>query len=731
MDNQQQIYGYNDVNNAAMPPTEPIIQRPSNDVVPTYNLPNNAINSNYQQSMNIPETPQMQSTQPNQANQSPQSNQPNQFAQVSQPNQFAQVSQPNQSPQPNQSNPLTQPNQPNQFTQPIYNSQAPSPNNQDTAKEEATPVMKISDDYYETTKNDTFIARIIGKRGMTYFRELTNFGILSLRKEIYADRNGNKIRYINLLLLNNEGERKEVRLPYEGWTSHLMKLIEKEAPGFIIFSDKFRNAAAMFKRICEELQKKLLNEGKIITQFIYLDWGWSERLSNGSRIFYDGSMNNCLSEKCLLPTSPDANQHQKILDDAYHTMLALAPPEIILPIVNYILSSQMDVIFRDANNSFAIRNTLFLVGGSGSGKSDGSTALCSVCAVEDDRVISVRSTQAATEEMVEDKGYDDCIVIDDFNMEGSTKDVVDRMNLIKSIIRSKSDLRMRKTKDMSKSKRLENLNKIENNEQPKERHIMRGGIICNGEIQLVSEIVSGTLRYLIIPVNQPFNKQALTTLQITMIWKYFISEWIRFLQANYLQILNYILNEFPKRRELYQIAEPRLKDALIQHMITYETFIWFLLKNNVITEDDKNKLHYDFYCIITNIVNQQSLLAHKQAPHLMYLQEVWNLMGDKIKIAANIDYYTENISFFTGYRQDGIIYLKRDPAYKAVIAAFTARREKFPATISEVSKALKEYGFSITDPGSFLKKTSSLIEGRPRMLALKEDECEKAIDANK
>lgn len=199
MNNQQQIYGYNNVNNAAMPPTEPIIQRPSN----------------YQQSMNISETPQMQFTQPNQANQFAQSNQPNQPTQSNQANQSPQPNQSNQFAQSSQPNQPAQSNQTNQFTQPIYNSQAPSPNNQDTAKEEAKPVIKISDDYYETTKNDTFIARIIGKRGMTYFRELTNFGILSLRKEIYADRNGNKIRYINLLLLNNEGERKEVRLPYK------------------------------------------------------------------------------------------------------------------------------------------------------------------------------------------------------------------------------------------------------------------------------------------------------------------------------------------------------------------------------------------------------------------------------------------------------------------------------------------------------------------------------------
>lgn len=685
MDNQQPIYNYNNVSNTeAMPTAETVIQRPSS--VPTYNQSNNAINSNYQQSMNIPEAPQIQSTQPN------------------------------------------------QFTQPNYNSQVQSPNNQDNAEKTDIPeitLIKISDDYYETDKHDMFVARISGKRGRTYFREMTNFGILSLRKEIYADRDGNKIRYMNVLLLNDESQKKEIKLSYEGWTSHLMKLIEREAPGFIIFSDRFRNAAAMFKRICEELQKKLLATDRIITQFIYLDWGWGEKLKDGSRIFYDGSMNNCLSEKCLLPTNPDTNQHQKNLTDAYTTMLALAPSETILPIVNYILSSQMDVIYRDANNSFAIRSTLFLVGGSGSGKSDGSAALCNVCAPEDDRLISVRSTQAATEEMVEEKGYDDCIVIDDFNMEGSAKDVVDRMNLIKSIIRSKSDLRMRKKKDMSKSKRLENLKKIENDEQPKERHMMRGGIICNGELALISEIVSGTLRYLIIPVNQPFNKQALTTLQMTQIWKYFISEWIRFLQSHYLPILNYIMVEFPKRRVEYQIAEPRLKDALIQHMITYEMFTWFLLTNNVISEADRNKLCCDFYVIIAKIINQQSLLAHKQAPHLMYLQEIWNLMGDKIKIAANIDYYNENISYFTGYRQEGIIYLKRDVAYKAVIAAFIARRERFPATIDEISKALKQYGLSITDPNSLLKRASSLIEGRPRMLALKEDECLKAIDANK
>ena len=105
MDNQQPIYNYNNVSNTeAMSTAETVIQRPSS--VPTYNQPNNAINSNYQQSMNIPEAPQIQSTQPN------------------------------------------------QFTQPNYNSQVQSPNNQDNAEKTDIPeitLIKISDDYYELT----------------------------------------------------------------------------------------------------------------------------------------------------------------------------------------------------------------------------------------------------------------------------------------------------------------------------------------------------------------------------------------------------------------------------------------------------------------------------------------------------------------------------------------------------------------------------------------------------
>ena len=286
-------------------------------------------------------------------------------------------------------------------SQDASNYQAQNMNNQNpTEDEEELVLSKISEDYCESANHDKLFALVKGKRGSRYFKMYANFSIVSLRKEIYVDRNSDKMKYMKILLLSSEGYKKEIKIPYEGWTSHLMKVIEREAPGFIIYSDKFRNATAMFKRICEEIQKKLLEEGKIITQYIYLDWGWGERLKDGSRIFYDGSMTNCLSKKCLLSMNPDTNQHQKNLAYGYSTILTLAPSETILPIVNYILSSQMDVIYRDANNSFAIRSTLFLVGDSGIGKSTGSAALCNVCAPEEDRLISVRSTKPATEEMV-------------------------------------------------------------------------------------------------------------------------------------------------------------------------------------------------------------------------------------------------------------------------------------------------------------------------------------------
>ena len=72
--------------------------------------------------------------------------------------------------------------------------------------------------------------------------------------------------------------------------------------------------------------------------------------------------------------------------------------------------------------------------------------------------------------------------------------------------------------------------------------------------------------------------------------------------------------------------------------------------------------------------------------------------------------------------------IKKDDAYKSIKDAFWNRNEALPISSDDVSKALKAQGLTKCDKGSCLKKAPSQIQGRPRMLALIVNNCEKFIE---
>ena len=556
----------------------------------------------------------------------------------------------------------------------------------------------------------------------------TNFGIHSITKIIYVAGDGSKYHYMVAKLVNTKGVVKDIKLPASGWVSTLIKRIERDTPGFIIYSDVTHNVTTILKRIFDEIFQKLIDDQRIISQFIYLQWGWGELQSDFTRTFYDGSLPNCLSKKNLMPQENDPVNHKKFLTDAVNTVLGVTPLNVSFPISNHVLLAYMDALFRDAIPGFGVRHSMLLTGDTGIGKSSLLTALCNVCSPEEERLFSLRSTEPGIRDMIRKEGHDDCICGDDYNLEGSITEVRRKTNIFQNINRDKSNGIVRITKLDRQNKN----NKIVENVEMEERHDeMRGSIIFNGETKIVSEIVSGTLRYIVIQLSQQVNMQLLYILQTTSLWKYLVSMWIRFLQDNYSSIVNYIKLEVAKRRQSYQMIDGRLKDAFIQQMITQEIFAWFLLCNEVINEEGRTKLINDFYVIMSDVVNKQATFAKKQAPHLLFLLELWSLMGDKIVIAENVNEYTENPSKFTGYRQNGLVFLKRDEAFRIIVTAFADRREYFPATVEDISRDLKLHGFTSTDNEGFLKRASSLIEGRPRMLALIEDACLQFIDSNK
>ena len=118
-----------------------------------------------------------------------------------------------------------------------------------------------------------------------------------------------------------------------------------------------------------------------------------------------------------------------------------------------------------------------------------------------------------------------------------------------------------------------------------------------------------------------------------------------------------------------------------------------------------------------------------EEPVVQYLSEIWNLIGTgKLLLAPNLDTYAKDLPRYGGYIEDGVYMLKKDETHVAVISAFNARGDYFTASIGDIAKELKKEGLTRYDADECLKRASSKIKGRPRMLALIRSRCEKRLE---
>lgn len=329
-----------------------------------------------------------------------------------------------------------------------------------------------------------------------------------------------------------------------------------------------------------------------------------------------------------------------------------------MPVLLHSLSAFALTIFEDAG--FPIRHSLMLVGASGYKKTSFVRETCALFLPQSERIHSVRSTDAAMNVLLK-SSVDDVVVLDDFNFEGSQKEVSDKLKIVRNVIRSISDGVIRA--------------KFENNKKVSE-YKPRTLALITGETKMTSQLTSSELRYLKIEMKRPFDGTKLLMFQQNpMILKFLFSEWIRFLEKNYVPCVSWVRNEIPKRRATLNLNEGRLADAYVQMCLIAQIFQTFIFKS----------------------IKPE-------------------MLNDSIK------------NFFDGYAEGEVIMLEKDSVYKKIKSAYAERGEFFPASPDEVSKTLKEHNLTICDKGTNLKRPSSKIVGRPRMLALIEKKCLELLD---
>ena len=503
-------------------------------------------------------------------------------------------------------------------------------------------------------------------------------------------------------LQNDYGRQKSLSVEYENWTN-LQNQIERQAPEFQIFTDEQRNVREKFKRLLGEILKCI----KIPRRIVYDYWGWGQLL-NGKRRFFHGGLPDCNSEKQLPPLLADEIQHKSNIVYAWN-ILSVGPMDVTVPVVFYALASYVDALFTDAG--YPLAHCLMLVGESGTLKTSFSKVVFAPFNSENDRVHTVRSTEASFR-VLHEKCYDDTLVVDDFNREGSPQEVNEKMRNIRALIRTYSDKTPR-----AKYGGKDNVKK----------YAVRGGCVFTGETRLVGQLKSSELRYLKVPIKERLNSDTLSMFQKNpYIWSYFVATFIRYLERNYAAIVLEIKQTFATERELPEVKNLRMIDSFLHMKIVAKIFCNVFYESKNFSEKQATDWCNYFCQILYQVILTQDQKAASQEPYIMYLAELFNLLGTgKLRLAPNIEIYMQNMQIYVGYRDmnDQILMIKKDEAFNAVQIAFRARNDYLPASADDISKVLRNEGLTKCDKGSCLKKAPSMIVGRPRMLALIHQKC--------
>lgn len=557
---------------------------------------------------------------------------------------------------------------------------------------------KLFDSYYEVEGSYAYAI----KDGT--FIKFTNFTGSIIEKDTFVSHGGRERESYKIKLKTDKGEIYTIDVLKTEWYK-LSELIEKNYPSCQIYCDSLNKAYEKFKRIAGSWLSKKYTNKKIVEY-----WGWGPLSVNGTRIFYHGGRQDCISRKSF-PTCKEQSSRNEIYFAALDSILNASELGVAGVLMLYALASYTDAPFTDAG--FPLAHCMMIIGESGFLKTSFAREIFSPFLDYDKRIYSVRGTEASMN-VLHEVAFDDTLVIDDYNMEGSKMQINHKTKVIQGLIRGYSDKTPR-TKYGG-----------DNNVK---QYAMRGGCVFTAETQMIGQLKSGELRYIKVFAHKPFDKTRVAFLHNNPnIVPTFYAGYINYIEENYAEIVSYIKKEFMTNRTLLDIPEPRMKDAYIHLKITADILEKFLGESLMYESKGYINTIESLKISLYNMVNQQSVAAQISEPYIRYLEEVWNLIGTgTVKIADYLEEYVSRINNYIGYRENDLLIMKKDELYKAVIDAFSARNEWLPISIDEVSKKLKDEGLTKCDKDSCLIKTSSKIPGRPRMLAFIICECNKRI----
>ena len=539
---------------------------------------------------------------------------------------------------------------------------------------------------------------------------LTNFLINSIKivREVKDDDDIEDYYQFELKILNEEPLQIKV---LREKSALFMKELDQQTSA-VIFEDKHgAKAKAMFKRILNKVISQKKNAGEIFVDYFYKNFGWGLLLNN-RRNFYHGGLSNCEASTVLTDEFHDVNLRANFLRRGFQNFY-FGYADVLYPALTYGLATYMDALFIDAN--FPLSHSLMLVGKSGYGKTSIARAIYAPLKNENSKIHSVVGTFAAMKNLVQ-ISRDDTLIVDDYNLEGTRQDIAQKTRNLQMLIRVQAD--------KTSPEKYGGDGKVKGAKA-------RGGFVFTGEVAIVNQLLSSELRYLKIFLDKPMTAEMLTNLQQNeSYWGILVSEWIRYLEADYSNIVQRIRQSFAYYRPQIHLKEPRFVDAFIHYQITAEIFSDFLLSAGVMRNEEKTAFQNNMSSIVYNLIQNQTRDARNREVHIMFVTALNDLLnGGRVDIAPDIERYASNLKNYVGYDNgNGVIMLKKNEVFKAVSEFFAERQEYFPTTADNLPKILFENGLTRKDKNGYLSKTPSIIFGRPNMIGLVRAHFENLLD---
>ncbi len=550
----------------------------------------------------------------------------------------------------------------------------------------------IGDNYF--LRGEGFFIRM-NKKGMTQFSDF----VMDVVAEIGHYRfDGEKLeRSFKVVIVDATNFVVTLDIPAAEWKS-LMRRIEEKNPICTLLKDSVPHAEEYFRRAAA----LLLHKKRPCTLMVDR-WGWGPVKKDGTRDFYHGGRKDCSSGKKLLID-------ETVSLTTGFSILEAGEQQVTVPLLLYCAASYMDALFSDAG--YPLDFCMMLVGDSGFMKTAFSKVLFNVFVEKSRRIHSVRGTEAAMHALTEET-YDDVLVVDDFNLEGSREEVNRKAKNIQGLIRTYSDKSPREK--FSVKKRAAGYH-------------VRGGCVFNGETRLLGQIKSAEFRYLRVNITRPMDGARLEVFQQNpAIMETFWTRWIQYLESNYGQVCLRIQRDFSRYREGAPVKVPRLKDDFAHLSITLDEMLRFIKLNCSCLVDESK-----YSAIIAGLVYKQAEEANQVEPYVRFLAEIFALLGTgQLRVAPSVEAYISELKAFAGYKDGDVYMMNCDVVYSQVIKAARDRGDDLPLTIEDMKRKFKEHELLSCGKDGILKRGSSKIPGRPRLLALRYQACLRELEDSK